>query len=109
MRNKTPFNNYTVLRHVSPTLPTTIPPPHTSASRGLLESMVEKATKEADSELAVEMVLRESLKEAEYVVHCLALFMIALLMCMLLCCPLYVHTVCREWSIPSRHACTVYT
>ena len=40
---------------------------HSSASRGLLEAMVGKVTNEIDSELEVEMVLRESLKEAEYV------------------------------------------
>ena len=40
---------------------------HSSASRGLLEAMVGKVTDEIDSELEVEMVLRESLKEAEYV------------------------------------------
>lgn len=45
-------------------LPTILP---SSASKGLLESMVEKVMREIDSELSTETVLRESLKEAEYV------------------------------------------
>ena len=61
---ETPLYCCVVLRLVSPPLTSTL---CASASRGLLESMVEKVTKEIDSELGVEMVLRESLKEAEYV------------------------------------------
>ena len=89
-------------------LPTILP---SSASKGLLESMVEKVIREIDSELSTETFLRESLKEAEYVDTPL---LCPLLDCLHTYVGVVMSTVYKDWCVNSAHThmqsfCTVYS